>query len=156
MTKKQFVSIALLICVLLSACGSSKAPITVDLNNLYGSLSETENIKEMISVSPDKAYILFGINPDDCLQEITAVCSESLLADEIWLVEAKDEAAAERIKELADVRISQKADELRDYLPDQYKVVENAKLICHGNYVFLIIHPDPDALVTLINNSFGA
>jgi hypothetical protein len=67
-------------------------------------------------------------------------------SDEIWLIEAKDEAALENLRQLAETRIQSKLDETVSYAPDQYVVVEKAQLLTNGLYLALFISPDVDAM----------
>ena len=69
-----------------------------------------------------------------------------LRADEIWLIEAKDEAALEKLQALAEARIQAKDEETVSYNPEQNAVVRNAQVFTEGNYLFLLVSPDVDAL----------
>ena len=67
-------------------------------------------------------------------------------SDEVWLIEAKDEAALETLRQLAQTRIESKLEETVSYAPDQYVVVEKAQILTNGLYLALLISPDVDAL----------
>ena len=67
-------------------------------------------------------------------------------SDEVWLIEAKDDASLESLRQLAQTRIEAKLDETVSYAPDQYAVVEKAELLTNGRYLALLISPDVDAL----------
>ena len=153
MRKSGFI-IILVFCLLisLSACGETakkeeSAPL--NLQEIYESMLAAEETPAMVLVPPDKGELLFGIPADACVQNVTAICQDSLRADEIWLIEAKDEAAAGQIESLAKARIEQKASELKDYLPEQYAVVQKARVIRRGNTVALMISPAAEELAKL-------
>ena len=148
------IAFTVFVSLILCACGSEPA-VSADLNALYEKLSSAEGMNELVSVPAEKGLIFFGIDPADCVQEITAICTDSLLADELWLIEAKDEAAAQRIEALAKQRLAQKGEELKSYLPEQYKAVEMAKLERRGTYVILLVSPAVDRLSALVNDSFN-
>ncbi len=140
-------ALALLIC--LAACGET-APAAPDMGGLFRQMTALEGMPEMLEVPPEKAVNFYGIAPEDCVQELTAVCRDSLRADELWLIEAVDEAAAERIAALAQARLEQKGSELESYSPEQYAVVQSAELIRSGNCVVLIVSPMADELAELV------
>ncbi len=138
----------LLICVLLlsmTACGGkTEETIAVDVNALYESYSQY--MPDMFY--PDEATMLnfLGVNIEDCAQCKIAICAEGMRTDEVWLIEAKDDASLETLRQLAQTRIEAKLDETVSYAPDQYVVVEKAELLVNGRYLALLISPDVDAL----------
>lgn len=143
---KNVISLLLIFSLLLSltACGGKEDAVSMDVNALYESYSE--HLPEMFY--PDDATLLsfLGIKTEDCTQYKVAICAEGLRADEVWLIEAKDEAALERLSQLAQTRIASKLDETVTYAPDQYLVVQNAQVLTNGLYLALLISPDVDTL----------
>ena len=144
--KKLFCLIlALSLMLSLAACaGKAEEAASVDVKALYESYSQY--MPEMFY--PDEATMLnfLGINVEDCAKYKVAICAEGMRSDEIWLIEAKDEAALETLRQLAETRIQSKLEETVSYAPDQYVVVEKAQLLTNGLYLALFISPDVDAM----------
>ena len=131
--------------LLLAACGGkTEEAVTIDVNALYESYSQY--MPEMFYPDEDTMLNFLGISTEDCVQYKVAVCAEGMRADEVWLIEAKDAAALETLRRLAETRIQAKLDETVSYVPDQYVIVEKAQLLVQGNYLALLISPDVDAL----------
>lgn len=128
----------------LTACGGSEEPRSADLSALYDTL--TTSMPQMLKMDETTMLNFQGIELADCTQAQVAICAEGLRTDEIWLIEAKDEAALEKIKALAEARLQAKAEETVSYNPEQYEVVQKAQLFTEGNYLFLLVSPDVDAL----------
>ena len=145
---KKIFALVLCAALLLSmaACGGEAAPAKepVDLNALYESFAPS--LPEMWVLDEDLMLNMFGIKVEDCAQVITAIVSTGLAADEVWLIEAKDADALERLKALADSRMAAKADETVEYLPDQYVFVEKGVILTEGLYLALLVSPDVDTL----------
>ena len=137
-------------CLLLTGCEQKNADPVWNAEELWQRMLQTEGMPEMVTVPADKCEYIFGVMEEDCAQELLSICQNSMLADEIWLVEAKDSETADKIEKLASARIGQKADELRDYAPDQYQVVQKAKLIRRGTQVVLIISPLSEELAAMV------
>lgn len=129
----------------LAACGAAE---TVDLTALYSKLESS--LPDMLILDESTMLNFLGINSADCTQVVASICGDGLLADEIWLVEAKDSASAESIAALAERRIEAKKAETINYTPDQYLIVEKAELITSGNLVILLVSPDVDALKAIV------
>lgn len=135
------------VCLILSlaGCGSkSEETASVDLAAVYDSYQQY--LPEMFY--PDESTLLnfLGIHVEDCVQYKVAICSEGMRADEIWLIEAKDDAAMENLTALAQTRIQAKLDETESYVPDQFLIVQKAEVLTNGRYLALLVSPDVDAL----------
>ncbi len=139
-----------LLCVLtfaliLCACGkTAQEAWTVD--TVWEKMQTVEGMPQMMPVPADRCEYLFGVAEADCSQMLIAVCEDSMRADEIWLIETKDTAAAERLEALAAERREQKAEEWRSYAPDQAKVVDESILIRDGRRLVFMISPIAEAL----------
>ena len=144
---KKVISLILVSVLLLSlaACGGKKEEaVSLDVDALFESYSQY--LPDMFY--PDEATMLnfLGINVEDCIRYKVAICAEGMRSDEVWLIEAKDEAALETLRQLAQTRIESKLEETVSYAPDQYVVVEKAQILTNGLYLALLISPDVDAL----------
>lgn len=145
---KKLLSALLAAALILSlpACGGGSGA-NVSLEEVYAECLDT--LPEMIVMDENMMLNLFGISTADCAQVICAVCGEGLLADEVWLIEARDTDALARLKALAETRLQVKADETQFYLPYQYAVVKEAQLLTSGPYLALLVSPDADTLKTI-------
>ncbi len=144
---KKTVLIILVLSMLLSlcACGASEpAAKDVDLSALYESFSSS--LPDMMIMDETIRLNLLGINSEDCTEVITAVAAVGLQADEIWLIEAKDADALERITALAESRINAKKEETSFYSPDQFAICEDGRIITDGLYMAFIVSPSADSL----------
>jgi hypothetical protein len=130
----------------MAACGgNAEAGKNVDLNALYETMDQT--LPDMLRLEDaDTVLNFFGIQSEDCVQMVTAICADGLSADEVWLIEATDAEALARIEELAKNRLVAKEEETVSYAPEQYKVVQKAELLIEGNYLALLVSPDVQTL----------
>ena len=79
------VIVLLLALLCLAGCGKPAAEAP-DFQAVYDSMTALTDMPDMVVVPNDKGEFLFGIAPGDCKQEIVAICQDSLLADELWLI----------------------------------------------------------------------
>ena len=148
---KRIVSLLLVIVMLLAltACGGKNAK-QVNMDELYQQLLET--MPDMILIEDaDMRLNLMGIRSEDCAQVVTAVCADGLRTDEVWLIEAKDAAALERIAAMAENRLFAKGEESITYSPEQYAVVQKAVTVTEGLYFAMLVSPDVDALKAVVD-----
>ena len=138
----------------MAACGGkAEEPVSIDVNALYDN-AYAQYMPEMFY--PDEATLLnfLGIHAEDCAQYKVAICAEGLRADEVWLIEAKDETALENLRQLAENRIVSKLDETVTYAPDQHGIVQEAKVLVNGLYLAFLISPDVETLAAEFEAAF--
>lgn len=142
---------AVLLAGMLSGCGAEKKEEkNVDLDAVYATMQQT--LPEMMTLDAENMLNLLGIQAEDCTQAIAAVCAVGLQADEVWLLQAKDAQALERLKTLAESRMAAKLDETESYLPDQYVIVKKGVTLTSGNYLAFLISPDVETLQTVFQD----
>lgn len=138
----------------LAACGKKEAAKPpVDLQPVYDSL--VPKMPEMMPLDDTLVMNFFGIDPADCEQVITAICADSMSADEIWLIRAKDTAALEKIQKLAENRLTAKAEECESYAPDQYAIVKKAELMTKDLYLCLLVGPEAAEMKAAVEKALG-
>lgn len=134
---------------------AAPAPVVLDLQAIYDSMTAAENAPEMLPLDADMQFNFCGIDPADCTQSLVSICADGLRADEIWLIEAVDEAALERIQSAAQARLTAKDEESITYSPEQNAIVKKAITLTTGNYFLLVVSPDADALSGLFRTAAG-
>lgn len=131
--------------------GSTAELAELNMEQVYEKLA----IQGMIKLEEGMILNLCGVAAEDVNQAVVAICEDSLKTDEIWLMEAKDANAAKKIVEAANNRLETKGAESVTYSPEQYAVVQKAKLLQKGNYIALIVSPDVDALAEAFRQEAG-
>ena len=147
---KKMLALVLALMLLLAGCGGKTEQVAqLDMQSVYNSF--LPKLPEMLPMDETMMLNFCGIQADDCVQAVVAVCSDGLRADEIWLIEAKDAAALKELQTLAQSRLDRKGEESITYSPEQYAVVQAAQVITAGNYLAVIVTPEADALAEQFN-----
>ena len=145
MKKMICVIVAVALMLGLTACGGEeKKEVAVDVASVYEGYEQY--LPEMFYPDEDTMLNFLGVSAEDCAQYKIAICSEGMRVDEVWLVEAKDDAAMQNLTELAQIRIQAKLDETETYAPDQFLIVQQAQVLTKGRYLALLISPEVEAL----------
>ena len=152
---------ALLLLVLfagaLSACGGAKTAPAEPFapGKFYDTLSADFGLSSMVVLDADAIYNYLGVPPEDYTEGVAAFRADSVLVDEIWVFNAADEAAAERILRAAEFRKEQLVSENRDYLPDQCRIAAAGKCVRKGNAVGLFIAPESEKMAEAFSWAAG-
>lgn len=128
-------------------------PVTVDAQTVYDGCIAL--MGEMVPLDADMMLDFCGIKAEDCAQAYVAISADGLLTDEIWVIEAVDEEAAQRLLDKVSKRLKAKAEESETYSPVQYAVVQKAQTIHQGNFVILLVAPNVDELKNVVDAAFG-
>lgn len=140
--KKAMCLVLALLMLMMTACSTQPAK-EVNLAQVTDDLAKAYGLEEgMLNLTEDDLLELYGIEGADVKQFSARIRMESIQADEMVLIEAKDAAAADRVKERLDNRYQSKLNETRDYLPDEFAKIEQCKVIKNGNFVAMIICAD--------------
>lgn len=149
---KRLIALLLVILTLcLAGCGGKEQAVEMDVQAVYESMEGT--LPEMLVMDEAMMLNFCGIKAEQCAQVVVAVCSDGLRADEVWLIEAADEAALKELEGLAEGRLTRKGEESITYSPEQYEVVKKAEVITAGNYLAVLVSPDVDALADIFNEA---
>ncbi len=149
---KRMIAILLVLAAVLALSGCGEAPKSADLTALYEACLEI--MPEMNTLDNDTMLNFLGIDAAQHPQAIAALCTDGMRTDEIWLIEAKDEAARKELEELAANRLQAKGDESVTYSPEQYAIVQKAQVLVEGNYIALLVSPEVDALAEAFTEAF--
>lgn len=147
---KKLVYAILLVCLVfgLAACGGAKA-LDVDVEQLLSDMATKVGWKDMMTMSSKHLKNLYGIAEADVVKFSGVMKNDGITADEILLIKAENETKADALKEKLQARLKNKANEAKDYLPEQYAVIEKAEIKQKGLYLALLVSPDVDALSKL-------
>ena len=130
---------ALLLLVCLTACGQSapKASSTLDkpLKELVDSAAS--EMTGLVSMPKADLEDVIGIDPADYTEAVYRQ-DDQMGGQEIVVLRAADKDAAQRIAGLLESYLTQRRKETRNYLPEAYKLLENAKVETKNLTVALI------------------
>lgn len=152
MRHKRFSLLALLAALLLLAACNGPQPAAekpADLAAAYQKMEESGKLPAMLAILPDMALDFYGIDTEQCTQWVLRLSQDSLIADEVLLIQAQDEAAAEEILGFLQGRMDTKAAEAITYSPEQYAIIKRGHLVRDGLFLALIVSPDADDLLAI-------
>ena len=120
--------------------GEKKTPATADImSSIRSEIEFPEMVEKTVDDLPGYGY---DLSTDDVTQMSYIIASSGLTAEEVFIVEAKDEATAAKIEEMMKTRRDQIADTAADYTPDQMDEINKAVILTKGSYAFFAITGD--------------
>lgn len=154
--KKGIIACLLAVLLTLSACsGGTKIP-DVDLTQVRTDLLEAQGIEDPYLLDTDALKSLYGIEAEDVAQSASYVTMDGTFPDEIILVQAVDDKAAERIQSCLKTRLDEVMVQSQTYDPENYAAAQKCTVTVDGTYVALILSPEQETLRSVYGGYFAA
>lgn len=146
MKKNILIIIPLVIFILFAFVGCSvfkKSEVkNPSVKEISVKIKQTVDISDMKEGDSKKLKKLYNINSDDVEEFALYTAPSNLRADEIAIIKVKDSNNVNKFKDQISKRIEKQGTSFKDYLPDEYFLIEKHVLKTKGNYILLVISKD--------------
>lgn len=139
-----------------SSVGETSTESSVLKTALEKVKAEVELPNDMSDFDAKRLKRVFGITEEQAEDFSGAICTDGLRQDEFIYVKAKDEAAAKEVADKLQNDWQSKYNVIKNYDPDQVKIIESAKVETDGLYVSLVISEKADQIKQIYKNSIHA
>ena len=155
MKKLTALLLALVMTLVLAACGGEKAQEAPDLNTVYEDfIASLDEAPMMMDVTDDVVETFYpGLSAIELKQSVLVTAAISAVAYEIAMGECADSADVETVQGIFQSRIDRQVDGGAMY-PATAEAWEGAEILTSGNVVALIVAgQDQDAAVSAFNGA---
>ena len=137
---KRLVCAVLLIVMMLSlvACGSG-APREIDIKSVKEQIISELSIEGALDLASDRLLALYGIEEAEVLESACFVTMGGVFPDEIVMIKAVDEDAADRIESKLNTRLDEIKVQSQSYDPENYAIAQQCKVLREGTVVALFM-----------------
>ena len=140
----------------LTACGSSKND-----SDKKPSVDEiTQNIKKSVNLSDkrfgdnEKLKKLYDIDSIILDGFVLFLAPSNIKADEVAIFKVKNSSDVSKVKDKISARIDKKSQSFKEYLPDEYYLIQHSIVKTNGNYVLFVVSKDGDKISDKFGESF--
>jgi hypothetical protein len=130
----------------LTGCSGKEEAKNISAVEIGEKIKQAVNLDEMKEGDNDKLQKIYDINADEIENFVLYVAPTNLKADELAIIKVKDANDVENVKEKLSKRIEEQGKSFKDYLPDEYFLIEKHVLKTKDNYVLLAISKDADKI----------
>ncbi|MGY1465255.1 DUF4358 domain-containing protein (plasmid) [Bacillus toyonensis] len=143
--------ITIIVCTItlgaLSGCFGKKENVhNLSATEIGKKIKQVTNLEEMKKGDSKKLQKIYNINTDEIESFVLYTAPTNIKADEIATIKVKDMKNVKNIKEKILSRIEKKSKSFKDYLPDEYFLIEKHVLKTKDNYILLAISKDADKI----------
>lgn len=154
---KQIIAITLTFLMLfsLTGCSGKEETVSVDLTEVRSAMITAQETNEAYLLETDALKDLYGIDAEDVQQSASYATMAGTFPDEIVLVQAVDEKAAERVKTCLETRLEEVKVQSQAYDPENYAAAQACSVSVDGTYVALILSPQQESLRSVYGGFFA-
>jgi hypothetical protein len=144
-------------CVLaLAGCGGAggRDAEALDMRGLAEALAGGVAFDDRMEEASDNAfYALYAIDPsDESVADFVFYTSTGATAEELAIIEARDEESAPAVLEFARARIASQKAEFENYAPEEMVKLNDPVVVRAGRYIILCLSNDNAAAEAIIEN----
>ena len=150
---------ALIILVIISAipfvsCGG-ETDIDIELIDLADYISSKIDLGDFINISAERIQNEYNVNEENSPQTVVRVSLNINSSEMLFFAEASDKDSLKEIENTLNQRKAETLRGLQDYdaNPDnerQYYIVDAAKMLIKGNYIFWAVHSENSEINSII------
>ncbi|SDZ95986.1 Tetratricopeptide repeat-containing protein [Oribacterium sp. KHPX15] len=127
----------------------------VDPGAIYSQVINTGLLPGMITVDANYIENYYGIDASQLDGYVFAIPEDVTHADTVAILKAKNATNVPALAEQLSAVQQQKAQELQEYMPDQYQIVAASSVKTYGNYVYLVMSPYAAAIEQIIASNIS-
>ena len=144
---------ALALMMALCACGAKDVkPLSDVFSDIKAQVTFTDNIEFNDASKLDRYY---GIAAEEVSEFAGCVSNSGTNQEEVILIKAADDAAAERIQGVLEQKYQSKLNENKNYNPEQAAMIEKCSVERSGLYVSMIISPEAETITKIYHEAIG-
>lgn len=161
MTKKRLRDIfySMILCSLiiftLTSCSSNKSTDkNISIKDIDEKIKKSVDISNMNVGDSEKLKKLYDISSEDLEDFMLYTPSTNIEANEIAIMKVKDSSKVNDIKARISARIDSQTVNFKDYLPEEYYLIEKHVLKVRDNYIIFAISDDAEKIEKIFDESF--
>ena len=97
----------------------------------------------------------YGIDVSSLEEYVFSMSEDATSAETIIIMKAKDAASISGLSDCLQVVVDEKKNEMENYLPEQFEIVEKSSIQTKNNYVWLVISENADTITKIIEDSIS-
>ncbi|KEQ27715.1 hypothetical protein ET33_13615 [Paenibacillus tyrfis] len=118
----------------------------VTIGELAQRLKQAVKLEELKRRDKETLQRLYRLGDDEVEDFVLYTAASNVKADEVAVIQAKDAAQAERVKQNVSKRIDAQTAKFKDYRPEEYGLIQKHVLKRVGRFVLFAVSKDADRI----------
>lgn len=127
-----------------------KASLSVE--EVYQKIGQEVSLKSPACMDEDFISNYYGMDTDALEEYVFSISEDAAQAETVIIMKVKDAGDTAEIADALQEVVEEKKEEMRDYIPEQFAIVEKSEVVTKDNYVWLVISENEDRITSVIEN----
>lgn len=120
------------------------------VQDIYGEIGQKVALNSPMILPDDFIMNYYGIDVSTLDEYVFSMSEAAISAETVVILKAKDAGSTSALSASLQTVIDQKRSEMENYLPEQFEIVDKSSVQVKGNYVYLVISENADAISQII------
>lgn len=125
------------------------------ISDIYDEITKSVTLYSPFCWDDDFISNYYGIDTTTLEEYIFSMSEDATSAETIIIMKAKDSASIPGLRDCLQTVVDEKKNEMENYLPEQFEIVEKSSVQTKDNYVWLVISENADAITKIIEDSIS-
>lgn len=122
------------------------------ITDIYAEIEASVTLYSPFCWDDDYISNYYGIDVSALDEYVFSISEDATSAEAIIIMKAKDTSDVAALSDCLQVVVDEKKNEMENYLPEQFKIVEKSSVQTKDNYVWLVISENADAITKIIKD----
>lgn len=120
------------------------------IQDIYAEITEKLALNAPMVLPDEFISNYYGVDVSTLDEYVFSMSEAAISAETVVILKAKDTGSTDDLAASLQTVIDQKRSEMENYLPDQFQIVDKSSVHVEGNYVYLVISEQADAISQII------
>jgi len=122
---------------------------------IYQEIEQTVSLQSPQCMDDDFISNYYGIDAASLEEYVFSMSEDAAQAETIIILKAKSTEDLPALTDSLQTVVDEKKNEMENYIPEQYTIVEKSKVQTKDTYIWLVISDNADAIVDIIESGLS-
>lgn len=125
------------------------------IEETYNEIADAVALASPMLMDDDFIMNYYGIDSALLEEYVFSMSEDAAKAETVILMKAKEAGSLEDLKTSLQTVVDEKKNEMENYIPEQFAIVEKSKVQTKGNYIWLVISEQSDDILAIIEKNIS-
>lgn len=125
---------------------------TKSIDDIYQEIQQTVSLQSPQCMDDDFISNYYGIDAASLEEYVFSMSEDAAQAETVIILKVRNTDSVEKLADSLQTVVDEKKNEMENYLPEQFAIVEKSKVETRENYVWLVISDNADTITDIIEN----
>lgn len=134
---------------------SANAENKKTLNEIYQEIEQTISLQSPQCMDDDFISNYYGIDTASLEEYVFSMSEDAAQAETIIIMKVKNTDDLPALTDSLQTVVDDKKNEMENYIPEQFAIVEKSTVQTKDNYIWLVISDNADAIIDIIESGLS-